>query len=129
MVGLAARGVLVIVILGVLGFLIGLLTGSTGASIGVLLGGVFVSITLSAVALLARPLQLLARWNPQLNLKAILDKSADYTVTTGGGSVTDGTAEVVQKTVGLAQGLGYWAVVLAALTAITWVLFRRRDIT
>ena len=34
----------------------------------------------------------------------------------------------MEKTVSLAHGLGYWAVLLAALIAVTWLLFRRRDV-
>jgi hypothetical protein len=35
----------------------------------------------------------------------------------------------VEKTIGVAHGLGYWAVLLTALIAVTWLVFRRRDIT
>ena len=41
----------------------------------------------------------------------------------------DADAGYVEKTLTLAQGLGYWTAVLAVLLVITWALFRRRDVT
>lgn len=126
---MAARGVLVMAILGIVGFTVGLLTGSTGASIGVLLGGVFVTYVLSALAFMTRWAQYLLPWSPSLNLEAILSNGASYQVITGSSSPFDETAGFATKTISLAHGLGYWAVLLAALVAVTWVLFRRRDVT
>jgi len=126
---MAARGVIVTAILGIAGFAVGLLTGSTAASTGVLLGAVFLTYVVPALAFLVRPVQLLVPWTPSLNLQAIVNNGASYQVTAGSGSPTEGTAELVTRTIGLAHGLGYWAVLLVALVAVTWVLFRRRDVT
>ena len=37
--------------------------------------------------------------------------------------------DYVERTVSLTHGLGYWAVLLAALIVVTGLLFRRRDVS
>jgi ABC-2 type transport system permease protein len=125
---MAARGVVLTAILGIAGFAVGLLTGSTAGSTGVLLGALFLTYVVPALSMLVRPVQLLVPWTPSLNLQAILINSASYQVTAANAGSTD-MDELVTKTIGLAHGLGYWAVLLGVLVAVTWVLFRRRDVT
>ena len=118
--GMAARGSLLVLVLGVLGFCIGLLTGSTAASTGVLLGGIFVLYVRTVLAFSSRWAQHLSAWSPEVNLQAILNNGTTYLVSTGSGPVVDDSSEFsgVEKTVSLAQSLGYWAVLLALLIAV-----------
>jgi ABC-2 type transport system permease protein len=125
---MAARGVVVVAIFGIAGFAVGLLTGSTGASIGVLLGGIFVTYTLSVLAFVSPWAQYVAPFSPGVNLQAILDGGTTYEVTTGPSAPTE-DGGYAERTLSLAQGLGYWAVLLGALVALSWVVFRRRDVT
>ena len=128
---MAARGTLVIAILGIAGFGVGMLTGSTGAAIGALVGGMFVSYLMSAFAYASRWAAYLPPWNPSVNLQAILERGTTYVISGGPGSPMDSESDVgyVERTLSLAHGLGYWAVVLVALLVITWAVFRRRDVT
>ena len=71
-VSMAARGVVVVAIFGVLGFCIGLLTGSTGATVGVLLGGIFLVFVRSVLVFSSSWAQRLSPWSPEVNLSAIL---------------------------------------------------------
>ena len=129
-VAMAARGVVVVAIFGVLGFCIGLLTGSTGATVGALLGGIFLVFVRSVLVYTSSWAQRLSPWSPEVNLSAILGGGTTYVVNTSPGAGGDGSAsDVVEKTVSLAHGLGYWAVLLAALIVATWLLFRRRDVS
>ena len=127
-VATAGRGVIVVVIFGVVGFCVGLLTGSTGASVGVLLGGLFLVYVRMLLSFMSRWAERLAPWSPEVNLAAILDGGTTYPVSSGPGSPSDSSSSYVEKTLGFAHGLGYWAVLLIALIAVTWLLFRRRDV-
>lgn len=127
MLALAGRGVVVVMILGVVGFCVGLLTGSTGASIGVLLAGLFLTYLRMVLSLTARWAAHLAPWSPEVNLAAILNGGTSYPVAAGPGSDPD-SSTFAERSLSLAHGLGYWAVLLAALVAVTWLVFRRRDV-
>lgn len=124
----AGRGVIVAVVFGVVGFCVGLLTGSTGASVGVLLGAIFAIYVRMALSFMSRWAERLAPWSPEVNLAAIIDGGTTYPVSSGPGAPSDSSSSYVEKPLGLVHGLGYWAVLLAALIAVTWLLFRRRDV-
>lgn len=126
-VAMAARGALVVGIFGVLGFCVALLTGSTGATIGVLLGAIFVLYVRIVLAYASRWAQLPAPMSPDVNLQAVLNKGTTYAPSAGSG--TGEGYPSVEKTLSVWHGLGYWAVVLALLIAVTWHVFRRRDVT
>lgn len=126
---MAARGALVVTILGICGFTIGLLTGSTGASIGVLLGGVFLTYVQLLLTYSSRWAQHLPPWSPAVNLEAIVEGKATYQVVTGSAPLDSSDGGYVERSISLLHGLGYWAVLLAVLLGVTWALFRRRDVT
>lgn len=126
-VAMAARGALVVGIFGVLGFCVALLTGSTGATIGVLLGAIFVLYVRIVLAYASRWAQLPAPMSPDVNLQAVLNKGTTYAPSAGSG--TGEGYPSVEKTLSVWHGLGYWAVVLGLLIAVTWHVFRRRDVT
>ena len=124
----ALRGSLVVMIFGVLGFCLALLTGSTGATIAMLLGGVFVLYVRIILTFGSRWAQRLSRWSPEVNLQAVLDNGATYTVDAGSGPAGE-DYRTIEKTISLMHGLGYWTVVLALAITVTWLVFRRRDVT
>lgn len=126
-VALAGRGIVVVMILGVLGFCVGLLTGSTGASVGVLLAGLFLLYLRMVLSLTARWAEHLAPWSPEVNLAAILNGGTTYPVAAGPGADPEASG-FAERSLSLGHGLGYWAVLLAALLAVTWLVFRRRDV-
>ena len=130
-VSMAARGVVVVAIFGVAGFCIGLLTGSTGATVGVLLGGDLPGLRplrpRLQLVLGPAPVALEPGGEPECDPRR---RQTTYAVSTSPGAGGDGSpGGFVERTVGLAQGLGYWAVLLAALVAVTWLVFRRRDVS
>ncbi len=93
-VAMAGRGVVVVMILGVLGFCVGLLTGSTGASIGVLLGGLVATYARLILSVTSRWAERLAAWSPEVNLSAILHAGTTYPVSTGTGAVSEESGEL-----------------------------------
>lgn len=124
-VALAGRGVVVVMIFGIVGFCVGLLTGSTGASIGVLLAALFLTYLRMILSLTVRWAEHLAPWSPEVNLAAILNGGTSYEIGTG---PTADSGSYAERSLSLAHGLGYWAVLLAAVIAVTWLVFRRRDV-
>jgi ABC-2 type transport system permease protein len=126
---LGGRGVTVAGSLAVIGFCVGSMTRHTAAALGVLLGYLFVwfirSGPLSQFEWAAR----LTRWSPEGNLAAIVENGHTYgvpvrTLTEGGVSI-----EYVERTLSLAHGVAYWAVLLAVVIVAALLLFRRRDVT
>lgn len=128
-VAMASRGSMVTMVFGVLGFCLALLTGSTGATIGILLGGLFVLYVRIILAFSSRWAERLSPWSPDLNLQAVLENGTTYMVSTGPQPRTEDYTNQIERTLSLAHGLGYWAVVLVVLIAATWYVFRRRDVT
>lgn len=129
-VAMATRGSLVVTVFGVSGFCMALLTGSTGATIGVLLGGIFVLYVRTILAFSSRWAQQLSPWSPEVNLQAVLSRGTTYLVSTGSGpGIASEDYATAEKTLSMAHGLGYWSVVLALLIVVTWLVFRRRDVT
>ncbi len=47
----------------------------------------------------------------------------------GAATLPDSGPQLVERHLGLVDGLGYWAALVTALVAATWLLFRRRDVT
>lgn len=126
----AARGIVVLAIFGIAGYTVGLLTASSGASIGILLGGFFLTYLIAVLSFASRWAQLLAPFSPGLNLAAILTNGTTYEVSAGPSApLTEDGESYVTKTLSLAHGLGYWAVLLAVLLVVTWYVFRRRDVS
>ncbi|HYI54697.1 MAG TPA: ABC transporter permease subunit [Microlunatus sp.] len=127
-VQMAARGALVSLILGVLGFCCAMLTGSTGASVGILLGGLFALFARGIVLFAAGWAARLSPWSPEVNAQAIVEHGTTYWLPTPG-STWDDDSEGIERQLSFAHGLGYWSVVLAAVIVVSWLLFRRRDLS
>ena len=126
---MGGRGILATVALAVLGFCIGLVARHTAAAIGVLLGYLFVWFVRAAILSEVSWAQQITPWTPEANLAAIVDKNFTYviprqTLTPGGISM-----EYVERTVSLAHGLIYWAILVVVITVIAALTFRRRDVS
>ena len=110
----------VVAIFGVLGFCIGLLTGSTGATVGVLLGGIFLvfvrSVLRRRLVLGPATVALEPGGEPERDPRRRHDvrRAAPHPE-----RAPTASWSFVERTVSLAHGLGYWAVLLAALIAVT----------
>jgi ABC-2 type transport system permease protein len=127
--GVGGRGVLVGVIAVVVGFGLALLTRHTIAAAGTVLGYLILSGVLTAVWFTVPALSGVQRFLPENNLLALLLKKHEfYTFTEV--AQPDGTFESdsVTHTISLTQGSVYWAVIVVALVAVTFVVFRRRDV-
>lgn len=124
---MAGRGALISLIFAVLGFCCAMLTGSTGASVGILLGGLFAVFARGIVLFASDWAGRLSSWSPDVNAQAIVENGTTYWIPTPGSGWED-DSEGIERHLSLAHGLGYWAILLAALIAVTWLLFRRRDV-
>ncbi len=126
--GTGARGIVISVLLGVIGFCIGMVSRHTAAAVGVLLGYLFVWFVRVGLLSGAAWAQRLTPWTPEGNIAAIVDKKYLYsipvqTVTANGVEFTQ-----VERAISLTHGLVYWAVVVAVVVVGTLVVFRRRDV-
>jgi ABC-2 type transport system permease protein len=125
---MAARGVLVVVGLAVLGFCLSLVTRHTAGAIGVLLALVVVSFVrigpLNSLAWAQR----ITPWTPEGNLAAIVARGYSYYVPVQKITPEGINIEFTQHSLTLAQGAGYWAILLFVLVASSLVIFRRRDV-
>ncbi len=128
--GIGARGVLVGVAAVVVGFTLALLTRHTVAAAGTVLGYLILSGVLTAVLLTVPGLSGVQRFLPENNLLALLLKRHEYYTFTEVAQA-DGTFESssVTHVISLTQGAVYWSVIAAVLLAVTWVVFRRRDVS
>jgi hypothetical protein len=93
--------------------------------IGVLVGYLLVYFTRLILSGFLPWVGELARWTPEGNLAAILDKKYTYYVQR---PEANGQFEMLERSIDLSHGLVYWAVLLATLTVVSAVVFRRRDV-
>ena len=126
---MGGRGILAAVALAVLGFCIGLLARHTAAAIGVLLGYLFVWFVRAAILSEVSWAQEITPWTPEANLAAIVDKNFTYVIPRQILTPQGISVDYVQETVSLTHGLVYWALVVAVITAVAALTFRRRDVS
>jgi len=126
---LGGRGLAVAGASAVIGYCLGSMTRHTAAALGVLLGYLFLWFLRMVVLGQQAWAQRLTRWSPDANLAAIVENGHTYFVPVR--RLTEGgvTIDFVERTVGLTQGLLYWALLLSGLIIVALVLFRRRDVT
>jgi ABC-2 type transport system permease protein len=128
-VAMGGRGILAAVALAVLGFCIGLLARHTAAAIGVLLGYLFVWFVRAAILSEVSWAQEITRWTPEANLAAIVDKNFTYAIPRQILTPQGISVDYVEQTVSLTHGLVYWGVVVAVITVVAALTFRRRDVS
>jgi len=126
---LAARGLLLPVLLGVLGACIGFLARHTAAAIGFLLGYLVLWFVRNGPLAEVAWAQRLTPWVPEANLAALLNNGHTYaipvvTVTPEGKSFDE-----IEKHLSLAHGAVYWAVLIVVVVLATGLVFRRRDVS
>ncbi|HEX8488537.1 MAG TPA: ABC transporter permease subunit [Propionibacteriaceae bacterium] len=126
---IGGRGVVLGCIGAVFGFALALLTRHTIAAAGIVLGYLFVAYVLVILTDAITSLQVLKPWAPERNLLAFLDHGHTYQVYTR--TVTESGAEgsYIEKSISFAHSAGYWAVLVAVVVAVTFAVFRRRDVT
>jgi len=129
LVGMGARGILVAVALGVLGFCIGLVSRHTAAAVGVLLGYLFVMFVRRGLLAEIEWAQRLHPWTPEGNIGAIVEKKYTYEVMVRTMTSDDGGYDFIAKTISRAHGLTFWGVVLLVVIAGALLIFRRRDVS
>jgi ABC-2 type transport system permease protein len=119
----------VAVALAAVGFCVGLISRHTAAAIGALLGYLFIWFV--RVGLLGELsfAQRLTPWSPEANLQAIVENGHKYAIpihrVTEEGEIVD----TVERTISLAHGIVYWAVLLVVVVVGSLLVFRRRDVT
>jgi ABC-2 type transport system permease protein len=125
---MSGRGVVIGVIGAVLGFVLAMLTRHTIAAAGTVLGYLLVSFVLSILSQAILPLQAIKPWQPENNVLAFLDHGYQYTTYVN--KVTDQgmSQEAVDHTITFAHSAGYWSVVVVVFVALTFLVFRRRDV-
>ena len=106
-----------------------MLTGYTVAALGALLGYGIVIVGLNILSFVVPALSLLKPWQVETNISAFLMHDAQYYVVER--VVTeDGVAvQQVARTLTFEASSGYLAVLLVALLAVSFLVFRRRDVT
>jgi ABC-2 type transport system permease protein len=128
LVEMGARGMVIGVIGAVLGFALALLTRHTIAAAGTTLGFLLVGLVLSVLTSAIASLQGIKPWQPENNLLAFLNHG--YRYQTYVNTVTDQGMQqnYVEHTISFGHSLAYWSVIMVAVVAVTFVVFRRRDV-
>lgn len=121
--GRAGRGVVLALIGGLLGYTLAALLKHTAAVVGVVLGYAFL-MSMVGGFLFMLDASWLRAYTPETNLMALLDGRFVYNVV----PVSVGSEQTIEYAITWGQALGYWAVLVALLTAASWYVFRRHDI-
>jgi ABC-2 type transport system permease protein len=123
------RGTAVAVALAAVGFCVGLISRHTAAAIGVLLGYLFIWFVrvgpLSELSFAQR----VTPWSPEANLQAIVENGHTYAVPIRRLAEEGEVVDTIERTISLAHGIVYWAVLLLVVVVGSLVVFRRRDVT
>ncbi len=123
----AARSLLVVLALSVVGFTVACLGRHTIVAVGAFLGYGFLSIV--RLVLQGFPwMSQVTPWLPESNLEAVAGHGYEYQVVTQELTADGLSYGYGSATLGFSQGLLYWAVVLAVLVTASLLVFRRRDV-
>jgi ABC-2 type transport system permease protein len=123
------RGTAVAVALAAVGFCVGLISRHTAAAIGVLLGYLFVWFVRVGLLGELSLAQRLTPWSPEANLQAIVEHGHKYAVPIRRLAEEGEIVDTVERTISLAHGIVYWAVLLVVVVVGSLLVFRRRDVT
>ncbi|MET0692909.1 MAG: ABC transporter permease subunit, partial [Propionibacteriaceae bacterium] len=125
---MAGRGVVIGVIGAVIGFVLAMLTRHTIAAAGTVLGYLLVSFVLSILSQAIMSLQAIKPWFAENNILAFLNHGYKY-VTYVNRLTDDGMdMQEVEHTITFAHSTVYWSVIVAVAIAVTFSVFRRRDV-
>lgn len=123
------RGVVITAIAALAGFAIALLTRHTIAAAGIVLGYLFVSFVLQGFMSSVAALQKVKPYLPENNALAFLQHG--YTYENYANKVTEHGMEYesITKTITFAHSATYWSVLVVLAVALTFWVFRRRDVS
>lgn len=124
--GQGVRGAGLVVVLAVLAFAVALLTRHTVGAVGALVAVFLLSVVLTSMVELDIGLGWLKPLLPQNNISAFLNNG--YSYAPGGSFTSLGSGEPPMLRITFPESLLYWLVVLAAAMALTFAVFRRRDV-
>ncbi|SDD61550.1 ABC transporter permease subunit [Auraticoccus monumenti] len=124
---MAARSLLVVLALSVVGFTVACLGRHTIVAVGAFLGYGFLAIVHGVLQGFPWASRLMP-WVPHNNLEAVVQRGYSYQVVTEDVTADGIMPTVALETISLTQGLLYWAVVLAVLVTVSLLVFRRRDV-
>jgi ABC-2 type transport system permease protein len=125
---MAARGAAIGVIGAVLGFALAMLTRHTIAAAGTVLGYLFLAFVLNIMTQAIESLQGLIRWLPESNLLAVLNHGYHYQTYVSHITQQGNESTAVDHLLSFTQASVYWSVIVVAVVAGTFALFRRRDV-
>ncbi|MBA8794418.1 ABC-2 type transport system permease protein [Friedmanniella endophytica] len=123
---LAGRSVGLIAMAGLLGFCAALLTKHTVAAVGIALGYAIATSVSSGVLAFSKHAEKVVPWTPQANFQAVLEHDYSYQVIDGTGFGEGSESRTAVLT--FEHGLVYSLVLLAAVLAVSLLVFRRRDV-
>jgi ABC-2 type transport system permease protein len=125
---MAARSMLPVIGLAVLGFCLGLVTRHTAAAMGILLALVVVSfVRVGPLGSLAWA-QRITPWSPEGNMAAILERGYKYYIPVEKVTPDGVSIDFIEHNLSLIHGSTYWAILLIVLVAGSLLIFRRRDV-
>ncbi|HET9871658.1 MAG TPA: ABC transporter permease subunit [Propionibacteriaceae bacterium] len=124
----AARGVGLVVALGLVGYGIALIARHTAAAMGVLVGYGLLTIVVNILFNVLPALQRVKQFLPENNLLAFLNKGHSYTDFYPGVGVDGEGFSSVERTISITQGGTYWLLLTAITLAAALLIFRRRDV-
>jgi ABC-2 type transport system permease protein len=125
---MAARSLVAVVGLAVLGFCLALVTRHTAGAIGVLLAFTVIAFVrvgpLSSLAWAQR----ITPWTPEGNLAAVVDHGFKYYVPLEKIAPEGVSVEFTEHSLSLTHGAAYWAILLVLVVAGSLLIFRHRDV-
>lgn len=124
---MAARSLLVVLALSVVGFTIACLGRHTIVAVGAFLGYGFLAIVHGVLQGFPWASRLMP-WVPHNNLEAVVQRGYSYQVVTEEVTADGIMPTVALESISFTHGLLYWAVLLAVLVTVSLLVFRRRDV-
>ncbi|WP_375423204.1 ABC transporter permease subunit [uncultured Friedmanniella sp.] len=124
----AARGIVIGLVAVVIGFSLAMLTRHTIAASGTLLGYFFLRFVFTIVMYAVPVLQQGQRFMPENNALALLNHGATYTTEVRVATADGVEVNTIEHTITLAQASVYWVVLVVVLLAVSYLVFRRRDV-
>jgi len=124
----AARSVLAVIALTVLGFSTALLTRHTAGAIGIFLGYGVVWFVRNGLLNSLPWAQRLTPWTPEASLAAIVEHGYSYSVPIAKLTPDGASLEWVERTVSFTHGAVYWSILITLVILASLLIFRRRDV-
>lgn len=124
----AGRAVSMAAMGGLLGAGLGFLYRNSIGPTATVLGYAFATMFLSLFSGVGWWGQYVTRWLPETNITAYLQDGTEWTIYTEKTGPAGTSVEEAVMRLSLGEGLAYWIGLLAVVTLVGWLLFRRRDV-